>query len=592
MAQNESSSPRTVGAAESAPAGATARPPITLMPRAVLDNLASRVRPSGFCVMAVGPKFAFEESGDNLFYIDPQAGLFFQRFVAPLVQYADGTAPSKKLREEAAKIDAGSGVSVWSCIPGVLVAAFPYVEKRQLAGIFLLAAKSETFAADAEIAPLCEKLGLDGQWLTQQAEQLPSRDSEVMARQGRLLLTMVRDQLRLSNFQTELDSLSNQLANTYEELSLIYQVSSGMRINRRAGDFFKQACLDVLDVMGVRGMGVALHGEHAARQQPVVYGQLSLPPGTVHRLAEELMPILCLRNTPLLINDLNKEPQFAWLKGHVSKILAVPMQRQDEVLGCYFAMDKLEGEFDSQDLKLLNSIANESAIYLENAMLYDDVHGLMMGLLHSLTSAVDAKDAYTHGHSERVAAVGRQLTLEAGLGEALAERVYLAGLLHDVGKIGVPESVLHKTGRLTPDEFEQMKKHPQIGARILADVKQVRDLIPGVLHHHERYDGNGYPHGLAGANIPLMGRLICLADCFDAMTSNRTYRKALPLEVALTEIRRCSGTQFDPGLTEAFLRIGAAKLRELVLPSQKMSGAPGAGILTALGAPPPGQAAA
>jgi HD-GYP domain-containing protein (c-di-GMP phosphodiesterase class II) len=258
------------------------------------------------------------------------------------------------------------------------------------------------------------------------------------------------------------------------------------------------------------------------------------------------------------------------------------MQRQDEMLGYYFAVDKLEGEFDSQDSKLLGSIANESAIFLENAMLYDDVHGLMMGLLHSLTSAVDAKDAYTLGHSERVAAVGRQLAVEAGMDEAFAERVYLAGLLHDVGKIGVPEAVLHKTGRLTPEEFEHMKKHPQIGARILADVKQVRDLIPGVLHHHERYDGNGYPHNLAGENIPLMGRLICLADCFDAMTSNRTYRKALPLEVALTEIRRCSGTQFDPKLTEAFLRIGAAKLRELVLPAPKSAEGEGSSSLAAI----------
>ena len=99
-----------------------------------------------------------------------------------------------------------------------------------------------------------------------------------------------------------------------------------------------------------------------------------------------------------------------------------------------------------------------------------------------------------------------------------------------------------------------MKKHPQIGARILRDIKQIEDIIPGVLHHHERYDGQGYPAGLAGDEIPLMGRIICLADCFDAMTSNRTYRKALPLEVALTEIRRCAGTQFDPALAEAFLR--------------------------------------
>ena len=244
-----------------------------------------------------------------------------------------------------------------------------------------------------------------------------------------------------------------------------------------------------------------------------------------------------------------------------SSFMAVPLQRQDLVLGCLFALDKSGGDFDSQDSKLLNSIANESAIYLENAMLFEDVHGLMMGLLHSLTSAVDAKDAYTCGHSERVALLGRQLAIEAGLGEAFAERVYMTGLLHDVGKIGVPESVLQKTGRLTPEEFEQMKKHPQIGARILQDIKQISDMIPGVLHHHERYDGQGYPAGLVGENIPLMGRIICLADCFDAMTSNRTYRKALPLEVALTEIRRCSGTQFDPALTEAFLRIGAEKFR-------------------------------
>jgi HD-GYP domain-containing protein (c-di-GMP phosphodiesterase class II) len=109
-----------------------------------------------------------------------------------------------------------------------------------------------------------------------------------------------------------------------------------------------------------------------------------------------------------------------------------------------------------------------------------------------------------------------------------------------------------------------MKKHPEIGARILHDIKQVKDIIPGVMHHHERYDGKGYPSGLAGENIPLMGRIICLADCFDAMTSNRTYRKALPLEVALTEIRRCSGTQFDPRLAEAFLRTGGEQYRELL----------------------------
>jgi len=193
-----------------------------------------------------------------------------------------------------------------------------------------------------------------------------------------------------------------------------------------------------------------------------------------------------------------------------------------------------------------------------------------MGLMHSLTSAVDAKDAYTCGHSERVAMVSKMLAQEVGLTEQEVDRIYMAGLLHDVGKIGVPESVLQKPGRLTVEEFEQMKRHPVIGAHILQDVKQIKDIIPGVLHHHERFDGKGYPGGLAGRDIPLMGRLICLADCFDAMTTTRTYRQAMPLEAALADIRRCAGTQFDPGLTESFLNIGTDRLRE-VLRHQKSS---------------------
>jgi len=288
-------------------------------------------------------------------------------------------------------------------------------------------------------------------------------------------------------------------------------------------------------------------------------------------LSEQLMTELNERKSVLLINDLANHKQYGWLGAFATTLIAVPLQRQEQVLGCLFGLNKNTGEFDSVDSKLLNSIANESAIYIENAMLFDDVHGLMMGLLHSLTSAVDAKDAYTCGHSERVALLSRHLAQEAGLNDHQVERVYMAGLLHDVGKIGVPETVLQKTGRLTAEEFELMKKHPEVGARILRDIKQIADIIPGVLHHHERFDGKGYPSALAGYDIPIMGRIICLADCFDAMTSNRTYRKALPLEVALTEIRRCSGTQFDPALTEAFLRIGVDRLRDLLTVHQEQS---------------------
>jgi len=532
------------------------------VPHAVLDNLAMRMRPGGLCLMMLRPD-------GQLAWHDPSAGLFFQRYVMPLLQYGDGAQESMRQRIE--KLSAGAGIAVWTIMPGVILTAFPYIEKRQIIGAVVLAGKSGAFRLGEEIVRVCSQLGLDGIWLNQQAEELPSYNEESIQRQSRLLLSMMRDQFRLSGLEQELDSLSGQLANTYEELSLIYQISGGMKINRRASDFFKQACLDVLEVMGVRGMGVALQGNMLRRQDPVIYGPLSLPPGKVHRLADQLVSVLTERKASLLINDLAADKSLAWMGEYATQLLAVPLQRQEQVLGCLFALDKSAGDFDSMDCKLLNSIANESAIYLENAMLYEDVHDLMMGILHSLTSAVDAKDAYTCGHSERVALLSRHLAQQIQLSDSEVERIYMAGLLHDVGKIGVPENVLQKTGRLTAEEFEQMKKHPQIGARILRDIKQIEDIIPGVLHHHERYDGRGYPAGLAGEQIPLMGRIICLADCFDAMTSNRTYRKALPLEVALTEIRRCSGTQFDPRLAESFLQVGAERFRELLREQEQKS---------------------
>lgn len=550
MSQPQSIPTMTAAAAAGSSAGAAPE-----VAHAVLENLAARFRPAGLFVLMLRPD-------GSVAYHDANAGTFFTRYVLPMLQYPEQT--NTGLGSKAQVLNASSAVSIWDALPGVLLAAFPYVEKRQLGGILILASKSASFKLNDEVIRVCGRLGLDGVWLSQQADELPAYGDEALQRQARMLLAMVRDQVRLAGMEGEIESLSGQLADTYEELSLIYQISGGMRVNRRASDFFKQACLDVLDVMNVRGMGVSLRGAESVKHDPVIYGQVALPPGKIFRLSDDLMSILQDRKSPLLINNLASDKTLSWMSDHARSLLAVPLQRQDKVLGCLFAIDKHEGEFNSVDSKLLNSISNESAIYLENAILFEDVNLLMMGMIRSLTSAIDAKDAYTCGHSERVAMLSRTLAREAGLPDADVERIYMAGLLHDVGKIGVPEAVLQKTGRLTPEEFEQMKKHPAVGAHILADLKQVADIVPGVLHHHERFDGKGYPTGLAGEQIPLMGRIICLADCFDAMTSNRTYRKALPLEVALAEIRRCGGTQFDPRLTESFLKIGVNRLRELL----------------------------
>lgn len=528
---------------------------LSALPANVLAQLAARVQPGGMFLAVL------QKDGTVAFH-DSQAGLFFQRYVLPTLQARGRGDADFRSRLEA--MDASSPIGVCDVIPGVAMAVFPYVLRRETAGVLVLAARAADFKLSEDVVAVCSRLGVDGIWLNQQAEKQIGHDADSIQRQARLVQGMIEDQVRLSTMEHELDMLSAQLTNTYEELSLIYQLSSGMRINRSPAEFFKQACLDVMDLIGVRAMGVSLRIEGSSAAMPALYGSMSLPPGPVSRLADELMVVLKEHPTPLLINNLKRHETFSWLGEHAQQLLAVPLVRGDQLLGCMFGLDRLTGEFDSVDSKLLNSIANESAIYLENSMLYDDVRSLLMGLLHSLVNAVDAKDTYTCGHSGRVAMLARTLARQAGLSEPMVERVYMAGLLHDVGKIGVPEVVLQKTGRLTPEEFEQIKKHPEIGAKILRDIKQIQDIIPGVLHHHERYDGKGYPAGLSGEQIPMLGRLICLADCFDAMTSSRTYRKAMPLEVALAEIRRCAGTQFDPALTDTFLSIGADRFRELL----------------------------
>jgi putative nucleotidyltransferase with HDIG domain len=262
-------------------------------------------------------------------------------------------------------------------------------------------------------------------------------------------------------------------------------------------------------------------------------------------------------------NEIADDCDWSHLRTHLRRFICVPLERDHRPLGVIIAIDKNDTtEFNSVDMKLLNNVGNQCSIFLENAALYSDMQDLFMGVLHALTRSIDAKDAYTRGHSQRVAELSRALARKVGLSDEQCERVYLSGLLHDVGKIGVPEAVLTKPGKLTEAEFDAIKKHPEIGAQILGNIKQLQDIIPGVLYHHERWDGRGYPAQRGGEDIPLMGRIICVADSFDAMSSTRTYRPALPLETVLAEIARCAGAQFDPALAKVFSTLDFGPYRQ------------------------------
>jgi len=188
-----------------------------------------------------------------------------------------------------------------------------------------------------------------------------------------------------------------------------------------------------------------------------------------------------------------------------------------------------------------------------NRAMFREQKELFQGMVKALINSIDAKDPYTYGHSDRVAQMAHRLAKELKLSQLDCDHIYMTGLLHDIGKIGVPDAVLQKPGKLTDEEFEQIKKHPAIGYSIVMHLPSLAYALPGILHHHESFDGTGYPAKLTGNDIPLYGRVLAVADAYDAMTSDRPYRPGMPTERAEQILREGAGRQWDPEMVDAFL---------------------------------------
>lgn len=233
-------------------------------------------------------------------------------------------------------------------------------------------------------------------------------------------------------------------------------------------------------------------------------------------------------------------------------LTAVPLRVQNRPIGFIAAASFTVGNrLNEGHRKLLSIIASRAAAAIENARLYEDLQATFQQTIEGLAKAIDKMDRYTAGHSDRVALYAVMLAKYLGLPPHEVEIVRQSALMHDIGKIGCVLN-LNKPGKLSDTEYEAFKKHPVYGRDILDPIRFLHPLIPGVYLHHERWDGRGYPLRLKGADIPLIARIISVADTYDAMTSDRAYRRALPHEAAVNEIERCSGTQFDPELAAAF----------------------------------------
>lgn len=218
--------------------------------------------------------------------------------------------------------------------------------------------------------------------------------------------------------------------------------------------------------------------------------------------------------------------------------------------------------YTDNDLQLLHTIANEISIAISNAISYDELKKTYFGTMEAFASAIESKDKYTWGHSDRVMNIARHIAVAMGLSREEIDTLQYAAVLHDIGKIAIENSILNKKGKLEVDEFEVVKQHPKIGESIIFPVAFLRNALPAIRHHHEWWNGNGYPDGLKESEIPLLARILCVADAFDAITSSRPYREKQPIQFAIEEIKRSSETQFDPAVVKTFLYLIDLKMIE------------------------------
>ncbi len=273
---------------------------------------------------------------------------------------------------------------------------------------------------------------------------------------------------------------------------------------------------------------------------------VSLDPG-------ELVENFLVTAAPEIVNDLASDPRCLGAPQIFSSMMCTPLKNREKTVGYVCAGSLAQRDYRARDLKLLTTLSDQTAMALEKAQLYDRLKETFYDMVRTLAETIEKRDPYTGNHTKRVVDYSLAIAQGLGLNEEYNVRLELAAALHDIGKLGVRDDVLLKNGPLTNEEFAQMKKHPTYGEEILKHIKHLEDVVPGVKHHHERCDGKGYPYGLKGEDIDITARIIAVADSFDAMTTDRPYRKALSLDVAFNELIKFSGTQFDAAVVEAFL---------------------------------------
>jgi HD-GYP domain-containing protein (c-di-GMP phosphodiesterase class II) len=409
----------------------------------------------------------------------------------------------------------------------------------------------------AVLAGYCTETGIDHPAADALLAPFTRRNSEQVNEIISVLKHYHRDMAFAADEHRLSDQFTHQLSQSYEVMNVLFRMGRCLNSSSDAETVTKNVCDELARVLPFSW--VAIWFKDGELVLPELAGKLTasgILPCTPEVLIDQARR-LCGRPssqpwTHILLREKNELATLA-----KAEVLAESISRGRRNVGILLAGNKQGDDQDvsSEETQLLSAVANFISVFHENLARFADLRGQFIGTIHCLSAAIDAKDPYTCGHSDRVSLLASKMATALGMDRETIEQYRIAGLLHDVGKIGVPESALCKMGKLTDDEFAQIKRHPEIGYKILHDIPAMEQILPGVLHHHERWDGRGYPKSLPGEQIPMIGRCLALADTFDAMSSSRSYRKAMDREVVLSEIKRTAGSQFDPKLAEVFLSL-------------------------------------
>jgi HD-GYP domain-containing protein (c-di-GMP phosphodiesterase class II) len=375
------------------------------------------------------------------------------------------------------------------------------------------------------------------------------------------------------------------LKRAQRHLSTLHRVSELLAGARDIPTLSDATLRAILEVLSADRTAIVLRRTDDASGEPEVLAARSQSePATRFVVSRTIVHDVITDGVSVFAHDASSDVRFAdgqsVIGQRVRSVMCVPMRTTDAILGAIY-VDSLSGagRFNESDLELLAAIGNQAGVAMHRVRLMGELERLLLDTIKAIAATIDARDGYTHRHSERVAALTGQLARELGLADEVRETAELSALLHDVGKIAVPDSILNKPGKLTPEEYAEMQKHPLHGARILGNIQSatVKAVLPGVQYHHEKWDGTGYPEGLKAEAIPFLGRLLGVADFYDALTSARAYRGAMPAEEAVRLIEEGAGRHFDPAIAAALVRIFArGELHLDEMPSEIRQMLPGA----------------